>query len=88
MFIDQRWEKYLINPIEKDPKSYWSGYAQYVCRTWNHGHTGNDQLMRFDAMFMLDEIALPGTPKKQPAPIILWSHKCFPGIVLPLPPTE
>ncbi len=76
-YPDQRWQKYLMNIAEADNNQYRLGYGQYLCRTWNASHTGDQSLVTFDIVFMMEKTPVPGAPYINPEPITLWEHHCF-----------
>ncbi len=76
LYKDARWQKYLMNLLEKRHSSYRGYYSQYLCRHWNKNHQGNETLLSFEIIFMLEYTQLDY--KTDPVkPVTLWRQNCF-----------
>ncbi len=75
-YQDQRWQKFLMNLWIDKNKKYRLPYGKYICRTWNDVHEGDEKLMTFEMVFMLEKTLLDN--KTEPVePVTIWKHSCF-----------
>ncbi len=76
IYQDQRWQKFLMNLWIDKNKKYRLPYGKYICRTWNNVHDGDEKLMTFEMVFMLEK-TLPDNKIAPVEPITIWKHSCF-----------
>jgi hypothetical protein len=50
-------------------------FGRYICQEWNARHTGAEELMSFQIIYMLEE-TLPDYQKPTPQQRVLWNHDC------------
>lgn len=60
MFRNERWRRYMFNFVFGKNKAFWPDYAQYLCRSWNDGHAGLQQLQSLEIVFMARTTPPPG----------------------------
>lgn len=76
LYKDQRWQKFLMNLWAAKFEKFRNPYGKYICREWNKTHTGDEQLQKFDMVFMLEK-TLPNGGTETPKPTTIWKHNCF-----------
>lgn len=76
IYQDQRWQKFLMNLWIDKNKKYRLPYGKYICRTWNSAHGGDEKLMTFEMVFMLEN-TLPYDKTEPIKPVTIWKHSCF-----------
>ena len=72
-FGSKRWNKYLVNLSQDTYRYHRPLFAEYVCRSWNRDHSGDDRLARFRMIFMLERFE---APSEEPRPLLLWEQDC------------
>jgi vitamin K-dependent gamma-carboxylase-like protein len=83
------WEKpqYVANTYKNEPwRKYFESilsysdqrphFGRYICREWNARHTGSEELMTFQIVFMLEK-TLPDYQNSTPQKKVLRNHDCF-----------
>lgn len=53
-------------------------YDQYLCRSWNAGHSGGQTLNTFELIYIEETTPPPGASAPPPRRIIISQHNCFP----------
>ncbi len=71
------WRKYFSNLIQDKYENHRLYFGQYLCRTWNSKHIGEDRVNTFQVYFMLEKSTAPGNPKPIPEKTLIWDHYCF-----------
>ena len=70
-----QWRVYFINLNRAMGQALYPYFADYLCRQWNHNHSGNQQLESFEIYFMDERTVPPGEPqtiqKKK-----VWQKSC------------
>ncbi len=71
-----RWRKYHTSLYDNKNDEYFLAYGRYRCWLWNTTHTGDEQLLTFQFIFMREDNVLNGErpPVKE---VLFWTHKCF-----------
>lgn len=59
-FRNERWRRYMFSFVFGKNKVFWPDYARYLCRSWNAGHAGLQQLESLEIVFMARETPPPG----------------------------
>jgi hypothetical protein len=75
IYNNMQWRTYFINLNRAIGQRLYPFYGQYLCRTWNAKHTGEQSLKSFDTYFMDERTVAPGeqqtVQKKQ-----TWQQSC------------
>ena len=69
----KRWNKYLDNLSRERYLYHRPLFGEYVCRRWNRAHAGQDRLLEFQMVLMLERY---DTPHAAPQPTFLWAQRC------------
>jgi len=69
------WRKYLGEIRLSDNEELRQPFARYICRQWNANHTGDEQLVELQFVFMR-ETTLPDYQPPTPERVILREHNC------------
>jgi len=73
---NEPWRKYLLDRIwSKQHSDQRIHLGRYICREWNARHTGSEELMTFQIIYMLEE-TLPDYQYSPPQKRVLWNHDC------------
>ena len=76
-YMDQRWQKYIMNLWRSDFSKYRLYYGKYLCRTWNNEHTEDgEKLEEFKIIYMRED-TLPNYQTPTIKPTTTWEHYCF-----------
>jgi hypothetical protein len=75
-YKNERWRKYMNNLLIKKHADYRLYYAKYLCRDWNSRRQGDEQLDRFEIIYMRED-TLPNKRTAPPVKLTLWKHWCF-----------
>jgi predicted DCC family thiol-disulfide oxidoreductase YuxK len=76
-YMDQRWQKYMMNLWSSNYSAYRLYYGQYLCRTWNNSHTENDRKLENFKIIYMREDTLPDYQTPTVVPTTIWEHYCF-----------
>ena len=73
-YKNEPWRKYFESIRSySDQRSH---FGHYICREWNARHTGSEELMTFQIVFMLEK-TLPDYQNSTPQKKVLGNHDCF-----------
>lgn len=75
-FRNERWRRYMFNFVFGKNKAFWPDYADYLCRSWNARHAGEQQLQSLDIVFMARKTPPPGQTGRPYAKTALLQHNC------------
>lgn len=75
IYKNERWRKYMENLWEKQHADQRLYFGKYICREWNARHTGAEQLIDFQIIYMLEE-TLPNLQESKPQRAVTWNHTC------------
>jgi predicted DCC family thiol-disulfide oxidoreductase YuxK len=76
MYENFRWDKYMRNISSRDLEKHRLYYGQYLCRSWNTRHEGQNRLETFQIIFM-KEVTQPDYLPSEAVREVLWTHECF-----------
>lgn len=71
-----RWRRYILHLWNEDNVMYRSGYADYLCRSWNAAHGSETRLKDLDIVYMLEWTPPPGSGPAPIRPVTLLSWDC------------
>lgn len=71
-----RWRRYFLSLWPDGGTSFRVPYAEYLCRTWNEGRSGDDVIEYIDVTYMLEWTPPPGEPQAPVRPISLIAREC------------
>lgn len=74
-----RHRKFLNNLRRSEQLPLRPRLAQYLCRSWNANHEGDQRLRDLRLVYMLERTPKPGEPAKPVQPIRVWHHTCQPN---------
>jgi Vitamin K-dependent gamma-carboxylase len=60
---------------EKQPEKYYPGLANYICRSWNENHDGQDRLSSLELVYVLTPTSSGLQPSKKEL-LHLWKQNC------------
>jgi hypothetical protein len=72
----KHWNKYLMNLSLRDYRYHRPLFGDWLCRTWNRDHEGDERLLEFSMIFLLERFA---APRAEPEPLVLWVQECEPS---------
>jgi hypothetical protein len=73
-YKNEPWRKYFESILSyRDQRPH---FGHYICREWNARHTGSEELVTFQIVFMLEE-TLPDYQNSTPQKYVLRNHDCF-----------
>lgn len=75
IYNNMQWRTYFINLNRAIGQRLYPFYGQYLCRTWNTKHTGEQSLKSFDVYFM-DERTVPPGEKQTVQKKQTWQQSC------------
>jgi hypothetical protein len=79
-----RWLTYRGRLWQKQYAANRRWYGRYLCRQWNTGHDGNERLMSFQMIYMLERTPPPDeTPQVEQ--VVTWRQDCYPAPVRSAP---
>ena len=69
-----RWRRYFLSLWIEDNARYRVPYAEYLCRTWNETHEGDEQLKQLHVVYEVEWTPAPGeaTQPVRPVSLIAW----------------
>ena len=73
-FRNERWRRYMFNFVFGKNKAFWPDYARYLCRSWNDGHAGSQQLESLEIVFMARKTPPPGQAATYQKKVLLAQH--------------
>lgn len=72
-YKNEPWRKYFESILSyRDQRPH---FGHYICREWNARHTGSEELVTFQIIFMLEE-TLPDYQNSTPQKYVLRNHDC------------
>jgi Vitamin K-dependent gamma-carboxylase len=76
-YRNPQWRAYLLRMYNARYYQYRGYFGQYLCRTWNRRHAGDERVNLVYIYFMLEKTVPPG--QKQPPAMkdLVWRHYCF-----------
>src|SRR5262249_53737191 len=77
-YKDERWRQYMIRLISGQRPRYYE-YNQYLCRSWNETHFGDQQLQSF-VIYVMTTTPAPYNQKQPAVRTVYWKSNCFPII--------
>ncbi|QLE56272.1 HTTM domain-containing protein [Nostoc sp. TCL26-01] len=75
IYNNMQWRTYFINLNRAIGQRLYPFYGQYLCRTWNAKHPGEQSLKSFDVYFM-DERTVPPGEKQTVEKKQTWQQSC------------
>ena len=75
-YNNEHWQKYLENIRQEGYADLRRPFARYICRKWNARHTGDERLVTFQMVYML-ETTQPDYRRTTPQKEVLWEHSCL-----------
>ena len=69
------WRKYLGALRDSDKEDLRKYFGRYICREWNARHTGGQQLVDLQIVFMKVK-TLPDYQRTPPEKVVLREHTC------------
>lgn len=62
LYMDQRWQKYMMNLWDRSFAPYRSPYIKYLCTEWNDSHDKEERVKSVQMFFMLEKTPPRGYP--------------------------
>jgi hypothetical protein len=75
-YRNSQWQKYLTNLWLRRNRRYRVYLGDYLCRTWNEAHPGNDQVELVYVKYMLEITPSPDKPMPSPTKESVLLHNC------------
>jgi predicted DCC family thiol-disulfide oxidoreductase YuxK len=76
LYRNSQWQKYLTNIWQRRNRDYRVYLGRYLCREWNEGHHGSEQIDMLYVNFMLEWTPPPGEPISTPKKESVLRHDC------------
>lgn len=75
-FRNEREQKFMANLWQRTYSNRRLYVGRFFCRRWNATHSGDETLLTFKMVFMLERSEPPGVPTTV-RPETVWDHNCF-----------
>jgi hypothetical protein len=77
LYRNAQWRKYLGNIWERQHSGNRLYFGRYLCRRYNDGRTGAEQLNLIYIYYMVREVPPPGQPWPPTQKVPIWQHYCI-----------
>lgn len=76
-YKNAEWRAYLIRLYMAKNAEFRGYLGNWLCRTWNTAHTGNDRVNLIYISYMLENTVPPGQTQPPAKKELVWRHHCF-----------